>query len=98
MERAHVELDGELSDLVLELAHDHDASCDALTVRTIEELRRLEDLARHSGDNRQTLQKIMSARRILGDRVDFGPIDAPGSPQDGVQSVRPFPRGPLSDR
>ncbi|WP_425324346.1 hypothetical protein, partial [Methylobacterium frigidaeris] len=69
MERADAELDGGLTDLVLELAHDHGGPYDALTVRTIEELRRLEDLARHSGESRQTLQKIISARRILGDRA-----------------------------
>lgn len=98
MENNHIDIDGELSTTILELAHDHTASFDALTVRTIEELRRLEDLARNSGEDRQVLQKIMSARRILGDRVDFEPIEPLGLPQDGVLSIRPFPGTPLSDR
>jgi len=40
----------------------------------VERLRRMEDEARLDGADRQTLQRIMSGRRLLGDRADLGPI------------------------
>ena len=47
----------------------------------VERLRRLEEEARLEGASRQTLQKIMSARRVLGDRLDFGKVRAPFAPE-----------------
>ena len=43
----------------------------------VERLRRLEASQRASGGSRQTLQKIMSARRLLGDTYDLGPVSRP---------------------
>lgn len=63
---------------------------DAVASRTIEQLRRLEDLARNKGDSRQAIQKIMSARRILGDYEDFGPV-ASFAADDDIYRIRPAP-------
>ena len=43
----------------------------------VERLRRREEEARLEGAGRQTLQRIMSARRVLGDRLDFGRVKTP---------------------
>ncbi len=37
-------------------------------------LRRMEDKARLDGADRQTFQRIISGRRVLGDGADLGPI------------------------
>ena len=69
--------DDEITWLVQALAEDTDASGAAVGLM-VERLRRMEDEARLGGGDRQTLQRIMSGRRVLGDRVDFG---APGRPR-----------------
>lgn len=71
--------DIELTDLVRALAREADAS-DASVCLTIERLRRLEDEARLGDGDRQTLQKFVSARRILGDKVDLGKPASPAAP------------------
>ncbi len=43
----------------------------------IDYLRDLEALARRQCDNRDTVQIIASARRLLGDRSEIGPSDGP---------------------
>ena len=63
--------DLELTDLVEALARDAYAP-DASVCLTVERLRRLEEEARLGDGDRQTLQKLASARRILGDRLDLG--------------------------
>ena len=70
-----VDLDSATIWLVQTLAQEKLGKQHAATFLTIEKLRRLEDLARCSGGSRQELQKIMSARRILGDRADLGPTE-----------------------
>ena len=47
--------------------------------RMVERLRRLEASERTRGGSRQTLQRIMSARRLLGDTADLGPYARPFS-------------------
>ena len=69
-------IDDETIGLVQRLAGEAQGS-HAATGLLVERLRRLEDEARLKGAGRQTLQKIMSARRVLGDRVDFGRVQAP---------------------
>ena len=70
--------DIELTDLVEALARDADAP-DASVCLTVERLRRLEEEARLGSGDRQTLQKLASARRILGDRHDLGKPTSPAS-------------------
>lgn len=62
--------------LVRTLVEDNATSEVAVSLM-VERLRRMEDEARLAGADRQTLQRIMSARRVLGDRVEFGPPRAP---------------------
>jgi hypothetical protein len=69
-------IDDETIWLVQTLAGEAEGS-DAAIGLLVERLRRLEDEARLEGAGRQALQKIMSARRVLGDRVDFGRVQAP---------------------
>ena len=73
-------IDEETTWLVRTLAVDDDASGAAVGL-LVERLRRLEEAARLEGAGRQTLQKIMSARRVLGDRVDFGKVEKPFAPE-----------------
>lgn len=67
------DVDGETAWLVQQLAQEGPERRDAATVLTIEKLRRLEDLARNAGTSRQAFQKIVSARRVLGDHAELGP-------------------------
>ena len=66
------ELDHDTALFVAELAADATGVPSTAALLTIEHLRRLEETARSAGTSRQSLQKIMSARRVLGDRDDFG--------------------------
>ena len=73
-------IDDETTWLVQTLADDADAPSAAVGL-LVERLRRLEEEARLERAGRQTLQKIMSARRVLGDRIDFGRVEAPFAPE-----------------
>ena len=73
-------IDDETTWLVQTLADDADAPSAAVGL-LVERLRRLEEEARLERAGRQTLQKIMSARRVLGDRIDFGRVEAPLAPE-----------------
>lgn len=64
-------LDNEMAALVQALAGDAHAP-DAAVGQMVERLRRLEEEARLGGSDRQTLQKLASARRLLGDPVEVG--------------------------
>jgi hypothetical protein len=64
-------LDGEMAGLVQALAEDADAP-EAAVGQMVERLRRLEEEATLEGSDRQTLQKLASARRLLGDPVEVG--------------------------
>jgi hypothetical protein len=75
MDADRVHLDSATTQLVQSLAQEKLGNQHAATILTIERLRRLEDLARCGGGSRQDLQRIMSARRILGDRADLGPSE-----------------------
>jgi stage V sporulation protein SpoVS len=83
-----VDVDEHTAWLVQQLVNNGPRSAEAATALTIEKLRRLEDLARNAGTNRQALQKIMSARRVLGDCVDLSQV--PVFTGD-VNSIRPVP-------
>ncbi len=84
------DVDVETAWLVQQLAQDGPERRDAATILTIEKLRRLEDLARNAGTTRQAFQKIVSARRVLGDHADLGPVpDFPWDPD----AVNPVPEG-----
>jgi hypothetical protein len=65
-------LDDAMAGLVQALAEDADAP-DAAVDRMVERLRRMEEAAKLGGSDRQTLQKLASARRVLGDPVEVGP-------------------------
>ena len=65
-------LDDATAGLVQALAEDADAP-DAAVDRMVERLRRMEEAAKLGGSDRQTLQKLASARRVLGDPVEVGP-------------------------
>jgi hypothetical protein len=65
----------EITWLVRALAEEVDASGAAVGLM-VERLRRMEDEARLGRTDRQTLQRIISARRVLGGRMDFGPVRA----------------------
>ncbi len=69
MRAQFTDVDPETAWLVEQLVQDGPDLGAAATILTIEKLRRLEDLARHAGTNRQAFQKIVSARRILGDHA-----------------------------
>ena len=69
-------IDDETTCLVQTLAGDAGRS-EAAASLLVERLRRLEEEARLQGAGRQALQKIMSARRVLGDRADFGLVQGP---------------------
>ena len=73
-------IDDETTWLVQTLADDAEAPSAAVGL-LIERLRRLEEEARLERAGRQALQKIMSARRVLGDRIDFGRVEAPFAPE-----------------
>lgn len=64
-------LDDETVRLVQALVQDAHAP-DAAVGRMVERLRRLEEEVRLEGTDRQTLQKITSARRLLGDPMEVG--------------------------
>lgn len=70
-QRMSADIDEETTWLVRTLAENADPSSAAVG-HLVERLRRLEEEARLEGASRQTLQKIMSARRVLGDGMDFG--------------------------
>lgn len=71
------ELDSATSSLVVALATQRTDRPSTAALVTIERLRRLEEDARFAGATRQALQKIASARRVLGDRGEFRPFDGP---------------------
>jgi hypothetical protein len=75
-----LELDGETASLVQALSTEAPDDRGVATFVTIERLRRLEEAARFSGTTRQTLQKIASARRLLGDQTSLGPFKGPFLP------------------
>jgi hypothetical protein len=83
-----IDLDDHTTWLVRHLADNGPASAEAATALAIEKLRRLEDLARNSGADRQVFQKILSARRVLGDDLRLGP--EPSFAQDPV-ALHPIP-------
>ena len=66
------ELDRETVLFIAGLAADATDVPSTAALVTIEHLRRLEDTARSAGTSRQSLQIIMSARRVLGDMDDLG--------------------------
>lgn len=73
-------LDDETAVLIQALVEDAHAP-DAAVDRMVERLRRLEEEARLEGTDRQTLQKLASARRLLGDSVEVGPgVRVPPAP------------------
>lgn len=73
-------LDDETAVLIQALVEDARAP-DAAVDRMVERLRRLEEEARLEGTDRQTLQKLASARRLLGDSVEVGPgVRVPPAP------------------
>jgi hypothetical protein len=76
----HMNLNDETTGQVQTLADNADVSGAAVSLM-VERLRRLEEEARLEGAGRQTLQKIMSARRVLGDRLDFGKVATPFAPE-----------------
>jgi stage V sporulation protein SpoVS len=76
MSKHLIDLDEHTAWLVQQLVSNGPTSAEAATALTIEKLRRLEDLARNSGADRQAFQKILSARRMLGDHADLGRIPA----------------------
>jgi len=69
------------------LADDADAPSEAVGL-LVERLRRLEEVAHLEGAGRQALQKIMSARRVLGDRIDFGRIEVTFAPEEILNGSR----------
>jgi hypothetical protein len=87
MSKDLIDLDDHTAWLVQQLVSNGPTSAEAATALTIEKLRRLEDLARNSGADRQAFQKILSARRVLGDHADLGRIP---SFADDV-SINPIP-------
>lgn len=66
-------IDDETTGLVRTLAGEPEGS-DAAVALMVERLRRMEEEARLGGVSRQALQKIMSARRVLGDPTDLGTV------------------------
>ena len=72
-----IDIDRETTALVLELQSEAPERRGVSAAVTIEQLRRLEEEARCAGTSRQAFQKITSARRLLGDRVHFGPFNGP---------------------
>jgi hypothetical protein len=88
MEASSADIDDHTAWLIQQIAINGPHSADAATALTIEKLRRLEDLARNAGTNRQAFQKIVSARRVLGDRSDLGRV--PPFAEDTI-SICPVP-------
>ncbi|GLS69002.1 hypothetical protein [Methylobacterium tardum] len=82
------DIDDHTAWLIQQIAINGPHSADAATAVTIEKLHRLEDLARNAGTSRQAFQKIVSARRVLGDHSDLSGI--PAFAEDAI-SVRPVP-------
>ena len=72
-----IDIDRETAALVVELRSEAPEGRVVAAAVTVEQLRRLEEQARCSGTSRQAFQKITSARRLLGDRVHFGPFNGP---------------------
>ena len=72
-----IDLDQATSSLVVALASEKTDHLSTAALVTIERLRRLEEDARFAGTTRQALQKIASARRLLGDRGAYRRFDAP---------------------
>lgn len=62
--------DAELTELVRTLARDCKVSAAPISL-AVERLRRLEDEARLANGDRQTLQRLISARRLLGDHLNL---------------------------
>lgn len=88
MSRDLVDLDDHTAWLVQHLATNGPTSAEAATALTIEKLRRLEDLARRAGADRQAFQKILSARRVLGDHADLGRLPPFG---ETAIAINPIP-------
>lgn len=73
-------IDAETTAMVRTLAADGGPP-GAAVGQLVERLRRLEEEARLEGAGRQTLQKLMSARRVLGDRMVLGRFPAAFAPE-----------------
>jgi hypothetical protein len=73
-------IDAETTAMVQTLAGDRGPP-GAAVGQMVERLRRLEEEARLEGAGRQTLQKLMSARRVLGDRMALGQLPAAFAPE-----------------
>ncbi|HEX8413145.1 MAG TPA: hypothetical protein VF637_04585 [Sphingomicrobium sp.] len=71
------ELDHATSSFIVALATEKADHPSTAALLTIERLRRLEEDARCLGTTRQTLQKIRSARRLLGDRAEYRRFEGP---------------------
>ena len=72
-----VELDPDTNSRIVELAAETAEYKSTAALLMIERLRRLEEDARCLSATRQTLQKITSARRVLGDQAEFGRFKGP---------------------
>lgn len=75
--RKTIDIDHETASLVQDLHAEAPESRGVVALITTERLRRLEEEARCLGASRQAFQKIASARRLLGDRYHFGPLNGP---------------------
>lgn len=73
-------INAEMTVMVQSLAGDQGPPGPALG-QMAERLRRLEEEARQEGAGRQTLQNLMSARRVLGDRMEFSRLPAAFAPE-----------------
>ncbi len=73
-------IDAETTMMVQTLAKDAGPP-GAAVGQMVERLRRLEEEARLEGAGRQTLQKLMSARRVLGDRMVLDQFPAAFAPE-----------------
>jgi hypothetical protein len=73
-------MDAKTAAMVQTLAEDGGPPGAAVS-QMVERLRRLEEEARLAGAGRQTLQKLMSARRVLGDRIVLGQFPAAFAPE-----------------
>ncbi|CAO4154185.1 hypothetical protein [Methylorubrum extorquens] len=73
-------IDAEMTTMVLALAG-NGGPPGAAVEQMVERLRRLEEEARLEGAGRETLRKLMSARRVLGDRMALGQLPAAFAPE-----------------
>src|SRR4051794_17943539 len=90
MDTPCVDVDQEADSLLRDIERDKRNQSGTAALVAIEKLRRLEHLARCAGGSRQTFQKILSARRILGDSADLGSAAA-FSQGPAANVIRPAP-------